>query len=98
MRTKLLTLFGTLSVLLSFGAFAQQGKPATHPQAEKAMAKIVIKKDFGNKLKLHSREVVTMLQNDGVPGLMVCGQFYAASLSINTTAPDGTTTSTKPIS
>lgn len=33
------------------------------------MEKIVLKKDFGEKLKFHSREVVTMLQNDRVPGL-----------------------------
>ncbi len=69
MHTKLLTILGTLSVLFSTGAFAQQGMPATHPQAEKAMAKIVLKKDFSNNLKFHSRKVVTMLKNDGAPGL-----------------------------
>ena len=69
MHTKLLIIFGALSVLFSTGAFAQQGIPATHPQAEKAMAEIVLKKDFGNNLKFHSREVVTMLKNEGVPGL-----------------------------
>lgn len=33
------------------------------------MAKIALKKDFGKNLKFHSREVVTMLRNDRVPGL-----------------------------
>lgn len=33
------------------------------------MEKIVLKKDFGENLKFHSREVVTMVQNDRVPGL-----------------------------
>ena len=33
------------------------------------MEKIVLKKDFGENLKFHSREVATILQNDRVPGL-----------------------------
>lgn len=69
MQTRLLTILGTLAVLFSPDASAQQGKPAPHPQAEEAMEKIVLKKDFGENLKFHSREVVTMLQNDRVPGL-----------------------------
>jgi hypothetical protein len=69
MNTKLLPIFAALTTLFSTGAFAQQGKPAPHPEAEKAMAKIVLEKDFGKDLKFHSREVVTMQQNDRVPGL-----------------------------
>jgi hypothetical protein len=69
MHTKLLTILGTLAVLFSSDATAQPGKPAPHPEAEKAMEKIVLKKDYGEKLKFHSREVVTLLQNDKVPGL-----------------------------
>lgn len=69
MGTKPLTILGSLAVLFSSGAFAQHDKPALHPEAEKAMEKIVLKKDFGENLKFHSREVVTMLRNDKVPGL-----------------------------
>lgn len=69
MPTKLLTILGTLAVLFASDASAQPGKPAPHPGAEKAMEKIVLKKDYGEKLKFHSREVVTLLQNDRVPGL-----------------------------
>ena len=52
--------------LISSSAVAQ---PPKHPEAEKALARLVLKKDFGEKLKFHSREVVTSAQNDGVPGL-----------------------------
>ena len=69
MHVKLLTILGTFAVVFSSGASAQQGEPAPHPQAEKAMVKIVLERDFGKNLKFHSREVVTMLQNDRVPGL-----------------------------
>lgn len=69
MQKRLFTILGTLAVLFSPVAFAQQGKPAPHPQAQKAMEKIVLKKDFGENLKFHSRKVVTMLKNDRVPGL-----------------------------
>ena len=62
-------MLGALSVLFSNGAFAQQGITVPHPQAERAMAEIVLKKDFGKNLKFHSREVVTMLKNERVPGL-----------------------------
>jgi hypothetical protein len=44
-------------------------QPPKHPGAEKAMAKIVLEKDFGDDLKFHSRQVVTMAHNDKVPGL-----------------------------
>lgn len=69
MHSRLLTVLGTLAVMFSSDASGQPGKPAPHPLAEKAMEKIVLKKDFGENLKFHSREVVTMLQNDRVPGL-----------------------------
>ena len=66
MRCTLVSVFATLSVLISSGAAAQ---PPKHPEAEKALAKIVFENDFGDGLKLHSRQVVTMAQNDRVPGL-----------------------------
>ena len=56
----------TLLALISSSAVAQ---PAKHPEAEKALARIVLKKDFGDDLRFHSREVVTIARNDGVPGL-----------------------------
>lgn len=66
MHSKPLTILGTLTVLLSSSAWAQ---PPKHPGAEKAMAKIVLEKDFGDHLKFHSRQVVTMAHNDKAPGL-----------------------------
>jgi hypothetical protein len=51
---------------MSTSAVAQ---PAKHAGAEKALARIVLEKDFGDDLKFHSREVVTLAQNDRVPGL-----------------------------
>jgi hypothetical protein len=62
-------LLGSLSLLFSSVTLAQPSKPGPHPQAEIAMAKIVLHKDFGEDLKFHSREVATILRNDRVPGL-----------------------------
>lgn len=69
MKSNIFTILGALTGLVSSIAFGQQGNPAPHPEAEKAMEKIVLKKDFGEKLRFRSREVVTMLKNDRVPGL-----------------------------
>jgi hypothetical protein len=66
MHCALVSIFGTLSVLVSSTATAQ---PPKHPEAEKAFARIVLEKNFGDDLKFHSRQVVTMAQNDRVPGL-----------------------------
>jgi hypothetical protein len=66
MKTKLISTIGIVTTLLAGSAVAQ---PEKHPEAEKAMAKIVLQKDFGNQLKFHSREVVTVAKNDKVPGL-----------------------------
>lgn len=41
----------------------------SHPEAEKALDKIVLEKDFGEQLKFHSRQVVTTKTNAAVPGL-----------------------------
>lgn len=66
MCSKISTIFASLTVLMSSSAMPQ---PPKHPGAEKAMAKIVLEKDFGDDLKFHSRQVVTMADNDKVPGL-----------------------------
>jgi hypothetical protein len=66
MHSKILTILTTLTVLMSSSVIAQ---PPKHPGAEKAMAKIVLEKDFGDHLMFHSRQVVTMAHNDKAPGL-----------------------------
>ncbi len=66
MKTKLISAICIVTALFTGSAIAQ---PEKHPEAEKAMAKIVLQKDFGKQLKFHSREVVTMAKNDKVPGL-----------------------------
>ena len=58
----------TIAIVLVFTSIAI-AQPPGHPEAEKALARIVLKKDFGERLKFHSREVVTVSQNDSVPGL-----------------------------
>jgi hypothetical protein len=66
MQSKFVPILGTLSVLVSSSAMAQLPK---HPEAENALAKIVLEKDFGDDLKFRSRQVVTIARNDKVPGL-----------------------------
>ncbi len=66
MNAKRLTILCSLAALSSSGAFAQA---APHPGAEKAMARIVLEKDYGDDLKFDKREVVSILENDRVPGL-----------------------------
>jgi hypothetical protein len=66
MQSKLLPTLAALTVLISSSAVAQ---PPKHRGAEKALAKIVFEKDFGDALQFHSREVVTIARNDRVPGL-----------------------------
>lgn len=56
----------TLIVPNSHAVLAQ---PPKHPLAEKALARLVLKQDYGDELKLRSREVVTTAKNKGVPGL-----------------------------
>lgn len=65
-RCTLVAVFAALSVLISSIDAAQ---PPTHPGAEKALSNIVFENDFDDGLELHSRQVVTVLQNDKVPGL-----------------------------
>ncbi len=65
MKANLISI-GIVTALFAGSAVAQ---PEKHPEAEKAMAKIVLQKDFGKQLKFHSREVVTVARNDKVPGL-----------------------------
>lgn len=55
-----------LAVLLSPGVNAQS---APHPGAEKAMERIVLEQDFGDDLKLHSREILSIAENPKTPGL-----------------------------
>jgi len=59
-------LLGIAAIISSCTALAQM---ETHPAAEKAMAKLVLKKNYGDKLKFHSRKVVTMAENPRVRGL-----------------------------
>lgn len=66
MQPKFLLILGAVTVLVSSSAMAQ---PPKHPEAEKALAKIVFEEDFGDGLELHSRQVVTMAENNRVPGL-----------------------------
>ena len=69
MKAKYPPLVSAIALLVSLSAVAQGQVPQKHPGAEKAMAKIVLEEDFGDDLKFHSREVVTLAQNDRVPGL-----------------------------
>lgn len=56
------------ALLMPFSALVHaQGSP--HPGAEQALARIVLEKDFGDGLKLQSREAVTFATNPQVPGL-----------------------------
>lgn len=59
-------ILGALSLLTGPHAAAQ---PAEHPGAEQALAEIVLEQDFGDDLRFRSREVVTLAENDRVPGL-----------------------------
>lgn len=69
MPGKHVAILGTLAVLILLSStVARSQESAKHPGAEKAMAKIVLKRDFG-ALKFRSRQVVTIAQNDKVPGL-----------------------------
>ena len=66
MKLMLPVLIGIATVIAGSTSFAQVEK---HPAAEKAMSKIVLTKNYGEKLKFHSRNVVTMARNDKMPGL-----------------------------
>lgn len=58
-----------LTMMLGLISSSVVAQPAKHAEAEKALARIVLEKDFGDDLQFHSREVVTTAQNDRVPGL-----------------------------
>ncbi len=58
--------FMLLIIHMQVAAYAET---EPHPEAESAMAEIVLEQDFGEELKFHSRDVVTMARNDKVPGL-----------------------------
>lgn len=66
MNWNITSLIGLFLAMIPFSAIAQVEK---HPGAEKAMARIVLQKDYGDQLKFHSREVVTLAHNIQVPGL-----------------------------
>lgn len=66
MNHRIAAILATVATLFSTTGFAQ---PTPHPGAEEAMAKLVLERDFGEGLRFHSREVVTVAQNDAVPGL-----------------------------
>jgi hypothetical protein len=65
MKAKLISTIGIVTALIAGSAVAQ---PEQHAEAEKAIAKIVLQKDYA-ELKFHSRDVVTMTKNDKVQGL-----------------------------
>ena len=56
------------AIVLSLTSIAI-AQPPSHSKAENALARIVLKKDFDEQLKFHSREVVTISPNNSVPGL-----------------------------
>ena len=56
MHCKVASILTTLLALISSNAVAQ---PPKHPEAEKAQALIVLKKDNFDYLKIHTREVMT---------------------------------------
>lgn len=66
MRFRIFSILAPLFALLSLQGYAQT---APHPGAERAMAGIVLERDFGDNLKFHSREVITIAENREVPGL-----------------------------
>jgi hypothetical protein len=66
MRFRFFFIFAPLFALLSMHGNAQT---APHPGAKKAMERIVLERDFGDNLKFHSREVITIAENSKVPGL-----------------------------
>ena len=66
MRSPVFFILASLFALTSLQGHAQT---APHPGAEKALARIVLERDFGDDLKFDSREVVTIDENPRVRGL-----------------------------
>lgn len=56
-------------IILFFTVLVAFAQPDSHPAAEEALASIVLEQDFGPELKYTSRDVVTIADNDRVPGL-----------------------------
>jgi hypothetical protein len=69
MKAKFIPIIGFVIALVAGSVIAQQVKRAKHPKAAKALAKIVLRKDYGNLLKFESREFQTDAWNDVVPSL-----------------------------
>jgi len=59
----------SLAAALLLLAPAGQAQPTPHPGAERALRGIVLERDFGDNLKFHSREVLTLADNSRVRGL-----------------------------
>jgi hypothetical protein len=66
MNCRVVCIFAPLLTLLSLQGYAQT---QVHPEAETALRRIVLERDFGDSLKFHSRESVTFAENPRVPGL-----------------------------
>jgi len=66
MKTKFISTIAIVTALFAGSAVAQSEQ---HFEADKAIAKIVLQKDYGEQLKFASREFVTMTKNYRVPGL-----------------------------
>lgn len=58
-----------LAPLLALASVHANAQTAPHPLAEQALERIVLERDFGAELRFHSREVITIEENDKVPGL-----------------------------
>lgn len=66
MKTKFIFTIAIVTALFAASAVAQLEQ---HFEADKALEKIVLKKDYGEQIKFVSRKFVTMDKNDRVPGL-----------------------------
>ena len=66
MSSRVFFIVAPLFALLSLPGYAQTAPP---PGAEKALERIVLERDFGDNLRFHSREVITIAENPKVPGL-----------------------------
>lgn len=66
MNLRVFIFVAPLFALLPLQGYAQT---EPHPGAERALKRIVLDQDFGDGLKLYSREVVTMAENARVRGL-----------------------------
>ncbi|MEM7276922.1 MAG: hypothetical protein AAF385_02260 [Pseudomonadota bacterium] len=84
----ILRAFLVLAPLIALPSIYAAAQSSSHPGAEKALAQIVLKKDFSDGLELRSRESVTFLENPRVPGLngLLFMRWKGADPSVEITA------------